>query len=129
MAAPFHVLNWFFGWSMLLSAFLTGAVIGCFYRRANFLGGYDSLARRHLRLGHIALAALGMVNLLYALSPWPGEDSWYALPASYAWIVGGLAMPSVCFLAAWKPGFGALFFIPVSSLTLAAIWTLRGALP
>ena len=127
MADPTHVLNWFAGWSMLLAAFLTGAVLGCFFHRPDFLGGYDAFRRRVLRLGHIALAALGMVNVLFSLSPWPLLESRFGPAASWAWIVGGIAMPTVCFLTAWKPRFGALFFIPVTSLTLAAIWTLRGA--
>ena len=68
MNAPFHVLNWHFGWWLVLGAFVTGAVIGLFFHRDDFLGGYDSFRRRIVRLGHIALAALGMMNVLYAVA-------------------------------------------------------------
>ena len=63
-----HSFNWTFGWLLILSAFLTGAGIGIFFERDDFLGGYGSFRRRLLRLGHISLAALGMLNVLYGLS-------------------------------------------------------------
>ena len=52
--------NWYFGWASILSAFVTGALIGLFFYREDFLGGYMSFSRRILRLGHIAQAALGL---------------------------------------------------------------------
>ena len=75
MTAPPHVLNWQFGWGLALSAFVTGALLGLCFHREDFLGGYDSFRRRLLRLGHIAQAALGMMNVLYGLSPWPYPGS------------------------------------------------------
>ena len=53
------MLNWYFGWAAILTAFATGAVLGLFFHREDFLGGYASFRRRILRLVHIALAALG----------------------------------------------------------------------
>ena len=72
MNAPPHVLNWQFGWLLVLAAFATGAVMGLSFHREDFLGGYDSFRRRLVRLGHIALAALGMMNVLFALCPVAG---------------------------------------------------------
>jgi hypothetical protein len=124
--APPHEFNWFFGWSLLLSAFATGALIGLFFHRDDFMGGYGSFRRRIARLGHIALAALGIINVVYSLSPWPVEGTRDALVASYGFAAGGVAMPAVCFLSAWRAGFRHLFFIPVTALIVAAIATLQG---
>src|SRR5258706_218722 len=68
-----NILNWYAGWWLLLAAFITGAGLGMFFHRDNFLGGYGSFRRRMLRLGHIALAALGVVDLLVA--PWASASS------------------------------------------------------
>src|SRR5262245_18320005 len=119
------MINWYVGWGMILTAFLTGSALGLFFYPESFLGGYASFRTRILRLGHIALAALGMINILYGLSSMAGEHSLRARIASLGFIIGGLSMPAVCFLASWRAGFRHLFFIPVSALVIAAIQTLR----
>jgi hypothetical protein len=129
MSAPNHLWNWYVGWGLLLAAFATGAGLGLCFHDEHFWGGYASFRRRLVRLGHIALAALGMVNLLFALSPWPGYSQWQTTPASIGWILGALSMPASCFLTAWKDRFRPLFVVPVSLLILAAILTLWGANP
>lgn len=129
MNAPAHLLNWYFGWSAILAGFATGALLGLFFHRDEFLGGYASFRRRIVRLGHIALPALGMMNLIYSLSPWPLPDLPEAQRASVCFVVGGVAMPLVCFLTGWKKEFRHLFFIPVTSLILAVLFTLKGANP
>lgn len=129
MATPAHPLNWYAGWALLLAAFISGAGIGLFFHRPGWLGGYDSFPRRLLRLGHIAMAALGMVNLIYSLSPWPPGDSPQAAIAGVCWIVGGVMMPVVCWLTAWKAWGRWLFGIPVTALISGAVWTLLGAAP
>src|ERR1041384_7844861 len=121
-----HPLNWYFGWSLVLSAFVTGAALGLFFHRDVFLGGYASFRRRLVRLGHIAQAALGMMNVLYGLSPGPYPPDWRAAVASAGFVVGGVAMPAVCFLTAWRQSFRYLFFIPVASLVVAVLCTLIG---
>ncbi|MEI8310486.1 MAG: hypothetical protein WCH98_07015 [Verrucomicrobiota bacterium] len=103
-----HSLNFTAGWWLILAAFATGAGIGMGFHREDFLGGYGSFRRRLARLGHIALAALGGLNVLYGLSPVPAS----AVPG-WLLLAGGIAMPVVCFLSAWKPIFRHLFFIPV----------------
>jgi hypothetical protein len=123
---PCHPLNWYAGWCLLLTAFVTGGLLGLGFHRSAFLGGYGSFRRRLVRLGHIALAALGMLNLLYALSPWPGPSQWQAEAASACFVAGGAAMPLVCFLAAWKEPLRHLFFLPVLALVLAAALALSG---
>jgi hypothetical protein len=122
-------MNWYFGWGLILTAFLTGGILGLFFYREDFLGGYASFRRRMLRLGHIALAALGMINILYSLSPLASELSLRTRVAGLCFLVGGVTMPAVCFLTAWRVGFRHWFVIPVSALVLAVIQTLRIGIP
>ena len=121
-----HSLNWTAGWSMILAAFVTGAAMGAFFHRDDFLGGYQSFRRRLLRLGHIALAALGMMNVLFSLSPFPVATHWTGPAASLCFVLGGISMPAICFLTAWRQPFRHLFAIPVLSLALAVVFTLMG---
>src|SRR5438105_15149882 len=107
-------MNWYAGWTMILTAFVTGAILGLFFYRENFLGGYASFRRRILRLGHIALAALGTINVVYSLSPLASEASLPARVASLGFVIGGVTMPAVCFLSSWRVGFRYWFFVPVS---------------
>ena len=127
MTQPFHILNWYAGWMMVLAAFITGAAIGLRFYREDFWGGYTSFRRRIVRLGHIALAALGMMNVVYSYSPWPSALSFEGRAASLGFVIGGISMPLVCFLSGWNPKFRHLFFIPVVALASAAWWTLSGA--
>jgi hypothetical protein len=120
------MINWYFGWAMILTAFVTGAAIGLFFHRDDFLGGYASFRRRILRLGHIALAALGMINILFAISTPAGAPAPQVQAASVCFMIGGVTMPGVCFLSAWRPGLRHLFFIPVTALVAAAVLTLQG---
>ncbi|MEO6435300.1 MAG: hypothetical protein ABIP55_06010 [Tepidisphaeraceae bacterium] len=129
VAAVPHPGNWWLGWAMVLAAIFTGALIGMGFHRDDFLGGYTSFRRRLWRLGHIALAALGMMNVLFALGPWPSPGSGLARAASICFIAGGVLMPTVCLLAGWRESFRHLFFLPVVSLILAVVLTLIGALP
>lgn len=126
MNTPAHVLNWQFGWLLMLAAFGTGAVMGLWFHREDFMGGYNSFRRRLVRLGHIAFAALGMLNILYALSPWPAPGTWTGDAASICFVVGGIAMPVICFLTAWRQGFRHLFALPVTALVAAVVLTCAG---
>ena len=125
MQLPAH-LNWYFGWTLILSAFLTGAALGLFFHLDDFLGGYASFRRRLARLGHIAQAALGMLNVLYGLSPRASSPD--AEIASIALIVGALAMPAVCYLTSWKSSLRKLFFVPVTALVVAVVYVLKGGI-
>jgi hypothetical protein len=126
MQLPAH-LNWYFGWSLILSAFLTGAGLGLFFHLDDFLGGYGSFRRRAARLGHIAQAALGILNVLYGLSPRASSPDGDV--ASVALIVGAVAMPTVCYLTSWKASFRRLFFVPVTALVVAVVYVLKGGVP
>src|SRR4051794_35973183 len=83
-------LNWSFGWVWILLGFLSGAAIGLRFHREDFLGGYTSFRRRIVRLGHISLVALGMLNLLFATSPWPAPGSVQSNIASMCFVAGAV---------------------------------------
>lgn len=113
------MVNEAFGWAWVLMGFLAGALLGMGFAREGFLGGYDSWERRLLRLGHVSLVALGVLNILAgasleraALAP-----AWETA-ASASLIVGGVLMPACCGLAAWNKKTKALFAAPVLALTL-----------
>ena len=120
--------NWSVGWWLILMAFVTGALLGMFFHDERFMGGYDSFRRRLARLGHISLAALGMLNVLFAVST-PVVSTWPQLLAPWGLILGGISMPIVCFLTAWKRNFRHLFFIPVTALIVGICQTLQNGAP
>jgi hypothetical protein len=122
-----HALNWYAGWIMVLVGFTTGAALGLFFHRDSFLGGYASFRRRVIRLGHIALVALGMLNVLYSVCPSPATTP--AREASFCFVLGGALMPAVCFLTGWRRGCRWLFPLPVAALVLAVALTLIGGTP
>jgi hypothetical protein len=113
------------GWTGLLGGVLSGAVIGLFFHREGWMGGYGSFRRRMTRLGHISFFGLGFVNLLFAVTH---ELAGLASPSSglaaAGLIIGAATMPTCCFLTAWKAGFRHLFAIPVGAVTLGVVVTL-----
>ena len=66
-----------------------------------------------------------MINVLWGLSPTSAEPSPRAAIAAFGFVIGGVTMPGVCFLTAWRPGFRRLFFIPVAALIVAVVQVLR----
>jgi hypothetical protein len=114
-----HAINFAAGWWLILAAFASGAAMGLGFHREDFLGGYGSFRRRLLRLGHIALAALGVLNVLYGLSPVFTGGGTRALLPGMLLVAGAVAMPLVCFLSAWRTPLRRLFFVPVALLMAA----------
>ena len=60
--------NEILGWFSILAGVLMGSYMGIKFQREDWLGGYFFLPRRMVRLAHIALVALGMLNILFAQS-------------------------------------------------------------
>lgn len=115
---------WQTGWLLVVLGFTSGAVIGLGFGGEQFLGGYASWKRRLLRLGHIACIALGMLQMLAALSPAAQAEGGAATACWLLWRVGGFAMPLVCWSSAFVPPVRHLFALPVLSLTGAAVLTI-----
>jgi hypothetical protein len=104
------------GWLGMLGGVLSGALMGLFFLRPDWMGGYGSQPRRLVRLGHISFFGIGLLNLFYALSLTPLEGPATAGRwGSLALLVALVAMPTCCFLTAWRPAMHRLFPIPVLS--------------
>jgi hypothetical protein len=118
-------LNLVLAWLWILLGFLSGMILGLFFHREDWLGGYTSLKRRMYRLGHISLFALGAVNLLFWLTvktlSAPGANLGVA---SWAFALGAITMPLCCLLMAHFPKTRTLFAVPVVSLITAGVLTL-----
>jgi hypothetical protein len=114
-------MNLLAGWTSILLGFVAGAVPGLFFWREEWLGGYGSWRRRMIRLAHIAFFGLGFVNLLFALTVarlgMPAGTGLLGWSASLL-VAGNVAMPAVCYLAAWRQPFRHLFPLPVTCLVL-----------
>jgi len=109
------------GWAGMLAGVITGAVIGLFFEREDWMGGYASFRRRLSRLGHIAFFGLGFVNILFALTTRGLPESAWLVTASQSLVVGAAAMPVCCFLSAWRRGFTRLFPIPVLAVAIGIV--------
>lgn len=121
-----HPSNWYWGWALVLGGFLSGAALGLRFDREDFWGGYASFRRRLARLGHIAMIALGLINVIFAIAPLPAPGTGTAAVAGTCLQAGGVAMPLVCFLSSWRPSFRRLFFLPVCALVIAVLAILIG---
>jgi len=111
-------VNLMAGWVGMLGGVLSGAVIGLFFHREEWMGGYGSYRRRLTRLGHIAFFGLGFLNLIFAATSaqLSLEGRWLAT-ASWGLIVGAITMPVCCFLSAWRKPWRHLFPVPVLAVT------------
>jgi len=112
-------INFLVAWVAILIGLFTGTVLGLFFHDESWLGGYGSWRRRMVRLGHISFFGTGFLNLAFILSV--GHLHLLAPPpvARAGFVLGALAMPTVCFLSAWRDSFRHFFFIPVASLIMA----------
>ena len=115
-------LNLLFAWLWILLGFVSGMIMGMFFHRENWLGGYGSLKRRMYRLGHISFFGLGAVNLLFWLTvqriPLSGSLMDFA---SWAFIIGGLTMPLCCAVMAHFPKAHLIFSVPVLCLLTGGV--------
>ena len=121
------------GWWLISAGFLTGSAFGLLAQREDWQGGYASRTRRLLRLGHIALIALGALNVVWPLTTTAREVSALDSVIAVCFLVGGLTMGPVCFLSAICWRCRVAFVIPSTSLVVGALlagWdSLQGTLP
>ena len=126
-----ETLNLTAAWLGFLVGMLGGAVRGLFFHREDWLGGYGTWARRLLRLGHISLFGLAIINLAFDLTAhrmgWRIPEQAGPRAASLLLVAGAVLMPVVCCLAAWQRPLRFLFPLPVLSLAggvVVVLWTL-----
>ncbi|MDX1485960.1 MAG: hypothetical protein R3229_15925 [Alphaproteobacteria bacterium] len=126
------------GFSSLLLCVVSGMVLGLWsfvgpIPVPEFIGAYDELPRRLLRLGHIAFFGLGMINLALAGQarrlPFTAASRARALALMN---LGNIGLPPLLIAAAWVPALVYLAPFPVFcvflSLCLAAGAAWRGCL-
>jgi hypothetical protein len=120
-------INLIGGWLGMLAGVLSGGIVGLFFYRDEWMGGYDSWRRRLTRLGHISFFGLGFLNLIFAATagqlllraPFLGV-------ASLGLLIGAITMPICCFLSAWRKPMRHLFPIPVVAVTAGIVAILAG---
>lgn len=121
---PFQ-LNLILAWLWILLGFLSGMVLGLFFHRENWLGGYTSHRRRMYRLGHISFFGLSAVNLLFWLTMKQLQLETAGLGvASWTFGVGAITMPIGCAIMAHFPKAYLMFSVPVVSLITGGTLTL-----
>ena len=105
-------INIIFGWAWMCLGFIFGMTLGMWAEEEKWLGGYTSMARRYLRLAHVAFIALSVINILYGK-----ELGSVALPAhiknigSVLMIFGAAGVPIACISAAFYRK--AKYFLPL----------------
>jgi hypothetical protein len=120
-------INLIAGWVGILLGVVSGATIGLFFHREDWMGGYQAYRRRMIRLGHISFFGLGFINLLFALSlPLLALQSSFAWVVSASLILGAVTMPLCCFLTAWRKPLRYFFPIPVLSVLVSVVAILIG---
>jgi len=119
-------LNLTLAWIWIISGTILGLILGSFFHREGFLGGYGSFKRRLYRLAHVAFFGLAILNILFFFTArvLPTPTAWLAV-ASWSFAVGALSMPTCCILVAHQPRLRNLFAIPVGSVLLGSFLTLR----
>ncbi len=106
---------------------LSGAIIGLFFHKDQWAGGYNSFHRRMIRLGHISFIGLGFMNLMLGFTLLNINFSeFHTSIASFGILIGLITMPSCCLLSAWKKPFRHLFPIPVISVLTGITLLLLG---
>lgn len=118
-------INLIMTWAWILAGFLSGMLMGLFFHKETWLGGYASHKRRLYRLGHISFFGLAIMNFIFYLTfrdvPQPTDLVRFA---SWMFIAGAITMPVCCAIMAHKPKFHMIFSVPVVSLIAGAVITL-----
>lgn len=114
-------MNVVVGWWLIAAGFSTGALFGLLAQNENWLGGYLHRPRRLARLGHIALIALGALNVVWPLTTTAQKHSTLTSLIALCFALGGLTMGPVCFLTAWRWSCRILFVFPTTVLIVGAV--------
>lgn len=133
LGAPSVSRNLAVGWSSLAVGAVTGLVLGLWsfggpVPLPEAIGAYDALARRLLRLGHIAFFGLGILNIMLSrnIGQWliPPDRARLALRAMN---FGNLFLPVTLIAAAFFEPLKYLMSLPALAVTLALVIAARAA--
>lgn len=122
------------GWVSILCGALSGMVMGLWsfegpFAPPEWIGAYDDLPRRFLRLAHVAMFALGGLHIMVAkrigASPMPRR---HKLSAYLAMATGNILMPTVLIGAAlWAP-LKYLATVPATALAIVFVIVAQDAI-
>lgn len=110
-------INILFGWAWICVGLILGMILGMWAEGERWLGGYASITRRYLRLGHVAFIALSIINILYGRELGSAD-----LPVqvkgigSSLMIFGAAGVPLACVSAAFFKK--ARYFLPLPALAI-----------
>ncbi len=110
------------GWGCMSLGVASGAIIGLFFHRKEWLGVYGSVPRRMFRLGHISFFGMGALNMFWAgtlFAVTGGED--LAAVGSLGLILATASRPPTCFYCGVRGINRALFVVPVTSTLVLLI--------
>jgi ethanolamine transporter EutH len=121
--------NEVFGWVWVFAALALGVVMGLKFQREDWMGGYSAFPRRMVRLAHVALAALGMLNILFAQGAARLRlDASLLRAASISFIAAAVLMPAACLWLAARRRYFGVFALPIACLAAGLILTIGGLL-
>lgn len=104
-----------------------GLVMGVKFQREEWLGGYGAFPRRMVRLAHVALVALGMLNIQFEQSAARLHlDPRLESVASLAFIAAAVLMPVCCLWMAARRQHFEIFAAPIVCLATGLILTVGG---
>ncbi len=123
------MVNEICGWIFVLGGLVMGLVMGVKFQREDWLGGYSAFPRRMVRLAHVALVALGMINIQFAQSAARLHlGAGLAIAASFAFIAAAVLMPACCLWMAARRSHFEVFAAPIVSLAVGLTLTIGGLL-
>ncbi len=114
--------NIIFGWVWMCFGFIFGMTLGIWADGEKWLGGYASVARRYLRLGHVAFIALPIINILYGKElPLVDLSDSMKYIGSYLMIFGAVGVPITCVSAAFIRKTRYFLPLPASAILIGTI--------
>ena len=124
---PIGHWNIVFGWIWMNLGFISGLLLGLKVEQFGvtaqegpiWMGGYSSVPRRLMRLGHVAFLMLPLLNIVYGqFIDGAHLTMEWKLVGSYAMIVGAIGVPLLCMTAAFFRPAKLLLGLPASALLL-----------
>jgi len=114
--------NVIFGWVWMCFGFILGMTMGIWAEGKQWLGGYASVTRRYLRLGHVAFIALSMINILYGKElPLVDLSENMKNIGSFLMIFGAVGVPVTCISAAFIRKTKYFLPLPASAILIGTI--------
>ena len=118
-------LNIYWGWIWMVLGIASGSLIGMYAFAGPFKSpknheDYNSLPRRLVRLAHIAMFMLPLINIAYGhhIDLIPLSETWKVI-GSYGMIICMIGVPTLLILASFYLPFKYLEVVPVSAGFLA----------